>query len=164
MSWTSSTANVFIDPFSSFTEQGKITALQTDLTATLADTNELQAEWVDGGRLDLILDAIPDLVWSGTEGVTVAAVASVLDGMILDSKFSTAALSEVWSTIGAEPTAIPAAAVTMLAKIGLLYALARNKLITDVDGITLRNDADTADIGSATHEELAGTYTRNKFS
>jgi hypothetical protein len=32
--------------------------LDTEIAAILADTNELQADWVDGGRLDLILDAI----------------------------------------------------------------------------------------------------------
>jgi hypothetical protein len=31
--------------------------IPADLDATLADTNELQGDWVDGGRLDLILDA-----------------------------------------------------------------------------------------------------------
>lgn len=31
--------------------------VQTDTTAILADTNELQADWANGGRLDLILDA-----------------------------------------------------------------------------------------------------------
>ncbi len=32
-------------------------ATDTDLDAVLADTNELQTDWADGGRLDLILDA-----------------------------------------------------------------------------------------------------------
>lgn len=31
--------------------------LNSNVTAILADTNELQTEWADGGRLDLILDA-----------------------------------------------------------------------------------------------------------
>jgi hypothetical protein len=43
-----------------------------DLAAILADTNELQGEWVNGGRLDLILDAasapsaatVADAVWN----------------------------------------------------------------------------------------------------
>lgn len=136
----------------------------------IVDTSAVDFTSTDRTKLDSIvsslvaLDTLPADVWATEEGVRVDLIASAFDGMISAGKFSTAALSEVWSTIGAEPTAIPAAAVTMLAKIGLLYTLARNKLITDADGITLRNDADTADIGSASHEELAGTYTRNKFS
>ncbi len=35
-----------------------LTDLTTDLTTILADTNELQTDWVDGGRLDSIVDAI----------------------------------------------------------------------------------------------------------
>ena len=32
--------------------------LDTEIAAILADTNELQTDWVDGGRLDLLIDAI----------------------------------------------------------------------------------------------------------
>lgn len=35
-----------------------ITNMQADVTAVLADTNELQGDWTDGGRLDLIVDSI----------------------------------------------------------------------------------------------------------
>lgn len=34
-----------------------IAAVKTDTAAILTDTNELQTDWVNGGRLDLILDA-----------------------------------------------------------------------------------------------------------
>jgi hypothetical protein len=45
--------------------------LPSDLDAVLADTNELQTDWTNSGRLDLILDAI--LADTGTDGVVVAA-------------------------------------------------------------------------------------------
>jgi len=32
--------------------------IPADLDAVLADTNELQGDWTDGGRLDLIIDAL----------------------------------------------------------------------------------------------------------
>lgn len=35
-----------------------IAAMKVDTAATLVDTNELQTDWTNGGRLDLILDAI----------------------------------------------------------------------------------------------------------
>lgn len=35
-----------------------LAAVDTEVAAVLADTNELQADWADGGRLDLLLDAI----------------------------------------------------------------------------------------------------------
>ncbi|NIT60681.1 MAG: hypothetical protein GWN00_32105, partial [Aliifodinibius sp.] len=31
---------------------------QSDLNTILGDTNELQTDWTDGGRLDLLIDAI----------------------------------------------------------------------------------------------------------
>jgi hypothetical protein len=40
----------------------------TKLTLALADTNELQTDWVNGGRLDLLLDAIPTTAMRGTDG------------------------------------------------------------------------------------------------
>lgn len=52
--------------------------LDTEVAAILADTNELQSDWTDGGRLDLILDSIDSdaaaiLADTGTDGVVVAA-------------------------------------------------------------------------------------------
>lgn len=35
-----------------------ILAVKTDTAATLVDTNELQTDWTNGGRLDLLIDAI----------------------------------------------------------------------------------------------------------
>lgn len=40
---------------------GIATSEKADVTAILADTNELQADWENGGRLDVILDVIKTL-------------------------------------------------------------------------------------------------------
>lgn len=45
--------------------------LDTEIAAILADTNELQTDWANGGRLDLLLDAI--LADTGTDGVVLSA-------------------------------------------------------------------------------------------
>lgn len=45
--------------------------LDTEIAAILADTNELQTDWANGGRLDLMLDAI--LADTGTDGVVLSA-------------------------------------------------------------------------------------------
>jgi hypothetical protein len=49
-----------------------------DVEAIVADTNELQTDWHDGGRLDLILDAI-----SGYVDTEVAAIKAVTDTLTL---------------------------------------------------------------------------------
>ena len=55
----------------SFGEQVK-----NDIDAILADTNELQSDWVDGGRLDTILDAVlVDTNQIGVAGAGLTAVA-----------------------------------------------------------------------------------------
>lgn len=48
-----------------------VAAVKVDTAAILVDTNELQTDWVNGGRLDLLIDAILDD--TGTSGVVVAA-------------------------------------------------------------------------------------------
>ena len=48
-----------------------IAAVKSDTAAILIDTNELQGDWTDGGRLDLILDAIK--ADTGSTGVVLTA-------------------------------------------------------------------------------------------
>jgi len=51
---------------------GAVTVTSDDVVANVAailvDTNELQTDWADGGRLDLLLDAIPTTAMRGTDG------------------------------------------------------------------------------------------------
>jgi hypothetical protein len=48
--------------------------LDTEIAAILADTNELQTDWVNGGRLDLLIDAIK----ASTDLLTLAAIADAV--------------------------------------------------------------------------------------
>jgi hypothetical protein len=82
------------------TTNGKIDTiddfLDTEIAAILADTNELQTDWANGGRLDLILDAasaptaadVADAVWdealsghagAGSAGAALSAAGAVGD-------------------------------------------------------------------------------------
>ena len=51
-----------------------LTATQASIDAIEADTNELQTDWADGGRLDLLLDAIPTTAMRGTDSAALASV------------------------------------------------------------------------------------------
>ena len=74
-----------------------VNGVQLDVTAILADTNELQGDWTNGGRLDLILDAvlvdtgttIPALFPAGFSTVVInsGAVDSLMQG-ILNTTFT----------------------------------------------------------------------------
>lgn len=52
--------------------------LDTEIAAILADTNELQSDWADGGRLDLILD-------SRASQASVDTVDGVVDAILVDT-------------------------------------------------------------------------------
>lgn len=66
--------------------------LDTEIAVILANTNELQADWADGGRLDLILDA-------RASQSSVDTVDGIVDDILLDT-------AEI-GTAGAGLTAIP---------------------------------------------------------
>ena len=72
--------------------------LDTEIAAILADTNELQGDWVDGGRLDLLVDSIISkvvvvdgivddiLVDTGTTiPATIATVDGIVDSILVDT-------------------------------------------------------------------------------
>lgn len=64
----------------------------------------------------------------------------------------------------AEPGSVPAATATLAAKIGWLFALARNKLTQTATTQTLRNDADSGNIATSTHSDDLTTHTRGEWS
>jgi len=57
--------------------------LQTEIDAILVDTNELQADWTNGGRLDLIQDEI--LADTASIGITKNATFSNLEFLMVDA-------------------------------------------------------------------------------
>lgn len=61
------------------TVSNSVGVVYTDTQAILADTNELQTDWTNGGRLDLLLDAILDD--TGTSGVVVNAAGLATDAV-----------------------------------------------------------------------------------
>lgn len=64
----------------------------------------------------------------------------------------------------AEPSAVPAATASLKDKINWQSALARNKLLQTATTQTLRNDADAADIATATVSDDGTTATREEWS
>ena len=72
--------------------------LDTEIAAILADTNELQGDWANGGRLDLLVDSIISkvdvvdgivddiLVDTGTTiPATIATIDTVVDAILVDT-------------------------------------------------------------------------------
>jgi len=61
------------------TDKISIKAVSPDILNILADTNELQTDWANGGRLDLLLDAIPTTAMRGTDSAALASVLGALN-------------------------------------------------------------------------------------
>lgn len=53
-----------------------------DEMATLLDTDELQTDWTDAGRLDTLLDAIPTTAMRGTDSAATAANLATVDTVV----------------------------------------------------------------------------------
>jgi hypothetical protein len=96
----------------------EVAAIKADTAAILIDTNELQTDWVDGGRLDLILDArasqasvdtIDDFLDTEiaaivvSTGTTIPAALTVIDDL-LDTEV--AAIKAKTDLIPAAPAAV----------------------------------------------------------
>ena len=130
--------------------------LDTEIAAILADTNELQGDWTNGGRLDLIIDAI--LADTGTDGVVVASGSKAGYSLAADQSGVTVgtvnalgaqakadvnaeAVDALATDTYAEPSqGAPGATLSIAAKLGYLYTAWRNK--KDNDGSTTNLYAD----------------------
>ena len=124
-----------------------IAGVQTDTTAIVADTNELQTDWADGGRLDLILDAIV-LDTATTIPGTITTIDTVVDAIL-------AMLDDPRAEPG---QGAPAVNADMATKVDWLFKLARNKktqtattlsIFAD-DGSTVDSKATVSDDGTTT--------------
>ena len=59
-----------------------VDTVKVDTAAILTDTNELQGDWVNGGRLDLLLDAIPTTAMRGTDSAATATNLATVDTVV----------------------------------------------------------------------------------
>lgn len=66
--------------------------LDSQLAAIVADTGELQTDWANGGRLDLLIDAI--LADTGTDGVVISAATA--------NQIADALLKRDWNSVSGE--------------------------------------------------------------
>ncbi|GAI98736.1 unnamed protein product, partial [marine sediment metagenome] len=75
------TIDTGVDAIKAVTDNLPNNGALNDLAAILADTNELQTDWANGGRLDLLIDAITtyvDLIDDATNGL--AAIKAEVEG------------------------------------------------------------------------------------
>jgi hypothetical protein len=124
-----------------------IAAAKADTAATLVDTNELQTDWVNGGRLDLLIDAIKaktdPLPTDPADASDIAAAIAALNDLSA-AEVNAEVVDALATDTYAEPAGVPAATATLATKLGFLYEVLRNKLTVTSTKMTFFNDADAA--------------------
>ncbi|MBL4651283.1 MAG: hypothetical protein JKY53_00250 [Flavobacteriales bacterium] len=129
-----------------------IAAVKVDTAATLVDTNELQTDWANGGRLDLILDA----------RAAEATVAALQD--ISAANVNTEVVDVLFTDTHAELSAIPAANAPLADKINYIYMNIRNKMTQTATTATLFADDTSTSVGTSTVSDDATTATKGEWS
>ena len=145
--------------------RAEIDSNSTQLAAIVADTDELQGDWADGGRLDLILDArasqtTADAIETDTQDIQSRIPAALVSGRMSSDAVaisgSTSAADAVESNIGnlddavSDAVAAPAAALTAYdpptkAELDAAHSTT-DGLITTVDNVVDAILVDTADM------------------
>ena len=117
----------------------------------LSDTNELQTDWTDGGRLDLLIDAIKaqtDLIVASGSTLTAAQVWSYI------TRTLTQTAASILSAIEGDMVSVYQYTTWTIALTGLGDISARSKLYFTVKGNY--DDADDEDATILQVEETAG--------
>lgn len=150
--------------------------LDTEIAAILADTNELQTDWANGGRLDLLLDArasqasVDDLPTSSELATALAAADdAVLAAIAALNNLSAAQVNaEVVDALAtdtyAEPgQGAPGATISLAAKLGYLYKAFRNRSTQTTTQYTLYADNATTVDQKATVSDDTTTFDRGEI-
>jgi uncharacterized membrane protein len=151
--------------------------LDTEIAAILADTNELQTDWVDGGRLDLILDArasqtsVDDLPTNAelatsqaaADDATLAAIAALNN--ISAAQVNAEVVDALATDTYAEPgQGTPAATASLATKIGFLMKAWRNRTTQTASEYALYADDATTKDQEAVVSDDGVTFERGEVS
>ena len=110
--------------------------IETDVTAILADTNELQTDWANGGRLDLLLDGAAsagDPWTTSLPGAYGAGTAGYIIGNNIDAAVSDMATAANLATVDSNVDAI-------LVDTGTTLPATLSTIDTVVDSVKVKTD------------------------
>ena len=130
----------------SVTGTGDWSAVSLNIDQIESDTNELQTDWTNAGRLDTILDAIPTTPMRGTDGVSLV-VPDAAGVCATPAQVNAEVLDVLNVDTFAEPgQGAPAATISLAAKINYLYKAWRNlSTMTATEYALYNDDAATID-------------------
>ena len=112
--------------------------IDTEIAAILADTHELQGDWVDGGRLDLLLDAVKAVTDALPDSGALSSIATAAALAVVDQN-----VDDVEAAVGALGAAASADYGTDKTAMGMIRKLGAD--VATVDGVA---DAILVDTGT----------------
>lgn len=123
------------------TDNGSVTVIKSamfqhgdDLDSILADTNELQADWANGGRLDTILDARASQVTSDAIETDTQDIQSRLPAALVSGKMDSDTIAISGSTLAADK--LEASALTIVSGAAVAGTLSTTQMTTDLTEAT----------------------------
>lgn len=122
-------------------------------TLDVSSTGEAGVDWANVGSPTTTLNL---------SGTTVAVSTAL--GTQAKADVNAEVLDVIATDTFAEASAVPAATSTLKDKINWLFALARNKVTQTATTQLLRNDADSATIGTSTVSDDGTTFTRGEYT
>ncbi len=102
----------------------------------------------------------------GADGDTLETLSDQIDGTstLTAAQVNAEVVDVLWTDTTTEPTSVPAATAATGDKIDWLFTLSRNKVTQTSTVQTLRNDADGANIATASVSDDGTTFTRGEWS
>jgi len=130
-----------------------LAAVDTEVAAIKAKTDNLPASPAAvGSAMTLAADTVNA---SALAAYAVTEIATAVNAEVVDALAT--------DTYG-EPSGVPAATSSLKDKIGFIFAALRNKHQTTATTDVIRNDADSAAIGTASLTEDGTTFTRGEYA
>ena len=126
-------------------------------TVTITQTQVINSENINA-QADLALSDV------GLTTTITGRIDAAISTRATPAQVNTEVVDALATDTYAEPASVPAATATLAAKIGWLMALARNKRTTTATTDTLRNDADSGNIATATISDDGTTFTRGEYT
>ena len=148
-----------------FTALNNLSAAEVNAECDTAIADAALATAAALSATDAVVDSIAALVTAILDDTNATLPAQIAALNNLSAAEVNAQVLDVLNTdTFAELSSIPAAATSLSNMIRLLYLLARNKTTQTTSAMTLRNSADSADIGTAPVSDSSGTFTKGAMS
>ncbi len=133
-----------------------LAAVDTEIAAIKAKTDNLPSDPADQSAVEAAITAATSPL------ATAASIAALND--LSAAEVNAEVVDALATDTYAEPSSVPAATSSIKDKIGFLFAALRNTHLTTATTDTIRNDANSGNIGTSTMTEDGTTFTRGEYA